>query len=286
MLTATDLRKRYRGVPALDGFSLTIAPGEICGLIGHNGAGKTTFVEVATGLTKPDSGTITVAGLPPERARHRFRLAPQEQALYLSVSVRQNLRLFGGLAGLRGRTLREAIAETAESLCLTEVLDRPVGLLSGGQRRRAQAATALLRPGGGAGPVGEAPLLLLDEPTAGADPDTRQALLELVKARAAAGAAICYTTHYLPELAGLEASLAVCANGRVIARGSQETLLAGLPGRLELSYADREPERITTTDPTAELARRLTQGALPIAIDIHAPSLDDLYHTLTAATDA
>jgi ABC-2 type transport system ATP-binding protein len=274
MLVATELVKRYGRVTALDGFSLTVEPAEICGLIGHNGAGKTTFVEVATGLTRPDSGSVTIAGRPPGRARHLFGLAPQEIALYLSVSLRQNLRLFGGLAGLRGRALRCAITETAEALRLVDVLDRPVGLLSGGQRRRAQAATALVhRP----------PLLLLDEPTAGADPDTRRALLDLVKRRARDGAAVCYTTHYLPELVQLDASLAICAAGRVIARGSQQTLLARLPGRLELAYPDGTTELITTTNPPAELAHLLAKGARPATIDIQAASLDDLYHSLAAA---
>lgn len=273
MLVAAGLVKRYGHLRALDGFNLTVEAGEICGLIGHNGAGKTTFVEVATGLVRPDSGTVTIAGRPPARARHLFGLAPQELSLYLSVSLRENLRLFGGLAGLRGRVLRAAITETAEALRLSDVLDRPVGLLSGGQRRRAQAATALVhRP----------PLLLLDEPTAGADPDTRLALLDLVKRRAQDGTAVCYATHYLPELVELGASLAICAAGRVIARGSQQALLAGLPGRLELAYPDGTAEQITTTDPPAELARLLAQGARPASIGIHSASLDDLYHSLAA----
>ncbi|MBV1850271.1 ABC transporter ATP-binding protein [Catellatospora tritici] len=218
MLTAYDLRKRYGASTALDGFDLTVAPGEICGLIGHNGAGKSTFVEIVTGLTRPDSGTVTIGGQPPARARHLVGVAPQEIALYVSVTVERNLRLFGGLAGLRGPSLRTAIDDTAAALGLSDVLRRPVGLLSGGQRRRTQAAAAMLhRP----------PLLLLDEPTTGADPLTRAALLTLVRDHAAAGAAVVYTTHYLPELVDLRATLAVAARGRVIARGGQDELLAG-----------------------------------------------------------
>ena len=271
MLVATNLVKRYGVVQALGGFDLTVARGEICGLIGHNGAGKTTFVEVATGLVRPDAGRVSIGGRPPSRARHLYGLAPQELALYLSASVRQNLALFGGLAGLRRRALRDAITDTAAALQLTDVLDRPVGLLSGGQRRRAQAATALVhRP----------PLLLLDEPTVGADPETRQALLELITCRAAEGAAVCYTTHYLPELVDLGASLAICSAGRVVARGSQEQLLAGLPGHLDLMYASGRTEHIATPDPAAELARLLERGARPTSINIRTASLDDLYHSL------
>jgi ABC-2 type transport system ATP-binding protein len=271
MLATDGLVKRYGDRRALDGFSLTVEPGEICGLIGHNGAGKTTFVEVVTGLLRPDAGTVTIAGLPPARALHLVGVAPQEMALYLSASVRQNLWLFGGLAGLRGRALREAIEQTAAQLHLAEVLDRPVGLLSGGQRRRAQAATALLhRP----------QLLLLDEPTVGADPETRAALLQLIKQIAATGAAVCYTTHYLPELVELGATLALCSVGRVIARGDQHQLLAGLPGHLDVTHMDGHVEQITTPEPTAALARLLAEGIRPAAVDIRSATLDDLYLSL------
>jgi ABC-2 type transport system ATP-binding protein len=271
MLSANGLVKRYGDRRALDGFTLSIAPGEICGLIGHNGAGKTTFVEVVTGLIRPDEGTVVIDGRPADRARDRIGLAPQEMALYLSASLRQNLRLFGGLAGLRGSSLRQAITETAERLLLTDCLDRPIGLLSGGQRRRAQAATALLH---------KPPLLLLDEPTVGADPQTRAALLDLIKQLASEGTAVCYTTHYLPELVDLGATLALCAAGRVIARGDQESLLAGLPGHLDVTRADGRVEQITTPDPAATLALMLADGVRPSAVDIRPATLDDLYHSL------
>jgi ABC-2 type transport system ATP-binding protein len=204
MLVARGLVKSYGGRAALAGFDLEVRAGEIAGLVGHNGAGKTTFIEVVTGLVRPDGGQVSVGGIDarrdPRGARRLLGAAPQEQALYVSATVRDNLRLFGALAGLRRAGLRRAIDDVASELLLTGVLDQRAGLLSGGQRRRTQAAAALL---------GAPPLLLLDEPTAGADPDTRAALLAAVRARAAAGAAVLYTTHYLPELADLGATLAV-----------------------------------------------------------------------------
>jgi len=294
MLEASGLVKRYGGTAALDGFDLTVEPGEIAGLIGHNGAGKTTFVEVVTGLVRPEAGRVRIGGLDALRDRRAARrltgVAPQEQALYLSATVRDNLRLFGALAGRRGAALHRAISATAEELRLEEVLGQRAGLLSGGQRRRAQAATAL---------VSGAPLLLLDEPTAGADPDTRAALLAAVRARAAAGAAVLYTTHYLPELADLGATLAVARRGQVIARGSQESLTRGLPGELRLrlgpAAAGRELPaglaaraqlagdelRITSTSPPADLAAVLAAGFAPAWIDICKPDLDDLYASLS-----
>jgi ABC-2 type transport system ATP-binding protein len=275
MLDAVGMTKHYGGTTALDGFGLAIQPGEIVGLVGHNGAGKTTFVEIVAGLTRPDAGRVLVGGVDvatrPARVRSWIGLAPQEIGLYLSLTVRENLRLFGGLAGQHGLSLRAAIAETSESLGLDDVLDRRVGLLSGGQRRRTQAATALIhRPR----------LLLLDEPTAGADPGTRQSLLALVRERADAGAAVCYTTHYLPELSELAASIAVVSHGRVIARGTQDDLLAEIPAELRVTLSDGRQHVVRTTDPSGCLAGLLAEGHRLRAVDIHRPSLDDLFHAL------
>ena len=221
MLIAEGLVKRYGRRQALAGFDLTVAPGEITGLIGPNGAGKTTFVEIVTGLVRPDAGQVLVGGRNALRSRAVRRLigvAPQELALYQTVTVRENLQLFGGLAGLRGRGLDAAISRVLDELALGSVAGRQTGALSGGQRRRVQAATAM---------VGSPPLLLLDEPTAGADPETRSALLAAVRARAAAGTAVLYTTHYLPELTELDATLALAREGVVIARGTREELTGG-----------------------------------------------------------
>jgi ABC-2 type transport system ATP-binding protein len=212
-LVAEGLVKTYRGVRALDGFTLTVAPGEITGLVGRNGAGKTTFVEVVTGLVRPQAGRIRVCGIDPlansRAARTLMGVCPQETALYPAATVAEHLRLFGALAGLRRAALRRAIDDIAARMELTGVLGRPTGLLSGGQRKRAQAATAL---------IAERPLLLLDEPTVGADPESRTRLLAVVKDRAAAGAAVVYTTHYLPELTELGATVAVADRGRIISR--------------------------------------------------------------------
>jgi ABC-2 type transport system ATP-binding protein len=288
VLAVTGLVKAYGARRALDGFDLTVQPGEIVGLVGRNGAGKTTFVEVVSGLVRPDAGRVRIAGLDGLRdsraARRLIGVAPQEQALYLPATVREHLRLFGALAGLRANRLRAAIDTTAEELQLTDVLDRPVGLLSGGQRRRAQAACALLP---------SPAVLLLDEPTVGADPTTRAALLAAVSARAARGAAIVYTMHYLPELADLAATLAVADAGRVIARGNQAELLAGLPTEVRIGFVGGVPahlaERgrviadvlhVNSFDPAETLATLLSAGHQPASVDIIRPGLDDLYRAI------
>jgi ABC-2 type transport system ATP-binding protein len=219
VLEATGLVKTYGRQRALDGFTLHVAAGEIAGLVGRNGAGKTTFVEVVAGLVSPDRGRVRVRGVDalahPRAARALTGVCPQEAALYPAETVAEHLRLFGALAGLRGAALRRAVDDIAERMDLACVADKSAGLLSGGQRKRTQAATAL---------IAERPLLLLDEPTVGADPATRARLLAVVADRAAAGAAVVYATHYLPELAELGATVAVAQAGRIVARDTRGEL--------------------------------------------------------------
>ncbi|GAA0440453.1 daunorubicin resistance protein DrrA family ABC transporter ATP-binding protein [Acrocarpospora corrugata] len=277
MLQAIDLVKRYGSVLALDGFSLSVAAGEIVGLVGHNGAGKTTFVEIVSYLIRPDSGHVTIDGRPPSANKGKVGIAPQHIALYPSITVREHLVLFGKLAGLRRAALDSAIEELTVALRLGAFIDRREAGLSGGQQRRVQAATALInRPG----------LLLLDEPTAGADLETREAMLDVVKQRAGDGAAIVYTTHYLPELVELQATIAVARSGRIIARGTYEELVDGLPGEVRLIHDNEEEVRVSTTQPAATLIDLLSRAERPIStIEVHNPSLDDLYRSL-AVSDA
>jgi ABC-2 type transport system ATP-binding protein len=297
MLVAEDLQRRFGSIVALSGFSLTVGPGEVVGLVGENGAGKTTFARAVVGLVCLDAGTVRVAGADvasdPRVARASVGWAPQELALYPTITARDNLLVFGGLSGLGRREAIRRASELGVALALTEVLDRPVGTLSGGQQRRVQAASAMMhRPA----------VLLLDEPTVGADPITRRAVLSTVRAIADEGCAVIYTTHYLPELETLDASIAVVKNGRVIARGSRADLLASVPGHALLRYAGAPPPlapsaggacavrvegsdvTITATDPAAYVAALLASHADDVdrlrAIELSPPTLDDLYRHL------
>ena len=238
VLAVEGLGKAYGATVALGGVDLEVGEGAIVGLLGRNGAGKTTLVSIVAGLRRPDRGRVRVGGIDvvasPGRAQRLIGLAPQETGLYLPLSVRDNLRVFGGLAGLRRRALRARIDEVAEALGLTALLDRTTSQLSGGERRRAHAAIALLhRPA----------LVLLDEPTAGADVETRSRLLALVRRLADEdGAAVLYSTHYLPEIAELGASVAIIDRGRIAARGELEALVAAHgESALELTFAGPVP---------------------------------------------
>jgi len=218
LLEACDLVKRYGPVNALDGFSLRVAAGEIVGLVGHNGAGKTTFVEIVSSLIRPDSGTVTIDGKSPSAARGQVGVTPQHLGLYPSITVREHLQLFGRLAGLRRTALTAAIDDLAVALRLTEIMGRKTGVLSGGQQRRTQAATALIhRP----------PLLLLDEPTAGLDPESADGFCDLLRGlHRELGLTVVMITHDLDTLFDLSSRIAVLADQKVIVSGTTRDVIA------------------------------------------------------------
>ena len=299
VLEVRELRKSYGDAAVLRGVDLEVRSGEIVSLLGPNGAGKSTFVSIVAGLRRADSGSVTIAGFDafthPRAARRMTGLAPQDLALYPVLSARHNLRLFGELAGLRGRELGTRIGEVARALRIEPLLNRPVGQLSGGQKRRVHTAMALLhRPR----------LLLLDEATAGADVETRTYLLDVVRELAADGSAVIYSTHYLEEVEMLGASVVLLEAGTVIARGSVRELVAGHstpavefrfagPAPLVVAETGREGFaechgellRIATPDPAATIAATipaLGEDARRLrGVEIVQASLETVYLALT-----
>jgi ABC-2 type transport system ATP-binding protein len=298
MLDVQGLSKAYGSRQALDSVNMEVAAGEIMALLGRNGAGKTTLVSIVAGLRRADAGRVVIGGIDamaePRRAQAKLGLAPQDTGVYPTLSCRDNLRLFMGLAGRSRRQARVAIGELAESLGLTELLDRRAKELSGGERRRLHTAIAL---------VARPALVLLDEPTVGADVQTRAQLLAVVRNLARDGAAVVYSTHYFPEVAELEASVAILERGRVLARGSINQVIAEhAVGAVELEFAGPAPElarlapagsvttsgshvQITTNDPTAVTASILA-GLDSDAVDLRGltvsqPSLETAFLKLT-----
>jgi len=237
---ALELRgvvKRYRGADraALDGIDLDVEEGGVLALLGPNGAGKSTLVTLVAGLLRPDEGTIRVLGGDPTarggRLRRQVGVAPQEIGVYPQLTVHANLRSFAELYGLRPRAARARATELLEPFALQELANRPAGRLSGGEQRRLHAAIAL---------VNRPRLVVFDEPTAGADPSTREHILQAVRDLAQDGTAVVYTTHYLPEVERLDAQIALLEHGRVIARGALGELVSrhapGGGGSLESVY--------------------------------------------------
>jgi ABC-2 type transport system ATP-binding protein len=295
VLYVTGVKKSYGDHAVLKGIDLEVQPGEIVGLLGPNGAGKTTLVSIIAGIRGADAGSVEVAGIDvlqnPGEARRFLGLAPQDLGIYPTLSVYRNLRFFGELAGLSGAELTARVQEVGDALSLSPIFEQSAGRLSGGQKRRLHTGMAMLhRP----------PLLILDEPTVGADIRTRQEILDLVKRLAAEGRAVCYSTHYLPEIEELGASVAMLEGGQIIARGSIAELIAKYStSGVELRFNGPAPEvrfdgevtledsilRVESEAPdeaaAALLARLGPHAARLAAVEIIRPSLDSVYLALT-----
>lgn len=232
MLEVFDVAKRYGEVTALDFVSLTVAAGEVVALLGPNGSGKTTLMSVLVGLTMPDEGLLGLDGeyLPHQRNRSMraaFGFAPQEIALYQDLTARQNLRFFSRINISAGARDEGSLARAVRVFGLDNFLDRKVSALSGGQKRRVHAAVAVL---------GSPRIVLLDEPSAGMDAESRETLLAGVRELAADGLAVIYSTHYLAEVESLDPRLLILVDGTVAADGTTAALLAGGRAKVRVEF--------------------------------------------------
>ena len=275
MLVLAGVRKRYGTRTAVDGLSLAVRRGEIFGLLGPNGAGKTTTVGLAIGLLVPDEGTVDVAGLGSPRdpaVRARIGLAPQALALYDALTGQENVAFFGSVYGLSGARLAERVAAAIEFVGLTDRRRDRVATYSGGMKRRLNLAVAL---------VHDPELLLLDEPTVGVDPQSRNLIFENVRHLREAGKTIVYTTHYMEEAERLCDRVGIVDNGRLLALGTVPELVAAHGGRPEL-VADTggEEVRVETDDPLGEL-NRLAAARPVAAFRVERANLEQVFLHLT-----
>lgn len=227
ILQVRGLVKIYPGAttPAVDGLDFSVREGEIFGLLGPNGAGKTTVISIVCTLLRPTSGRVTLCSvdtqIDPAGARSLFGLAPQEIALYPTLTARENLRYFGSLYGLSGSALRRRIDESLDRVGLSESGDQRIDAFSGGMKRRANLAAAILHT---------PRVLLLDEPTVGIDAQSRNLILVNLKSLRENGATIVYTTHYMEEAESLCDRVAILDMGRIIADGSPRELIGRMDG--------------------------------------------------------
>lgn len=229
MIRARDLRKAYAKIQAVDGVSLELVAGETFGLLGPNGAGKTTTIHMLIGALRPDDGEVTINGsTDPMRAdvRRHIGVAPQVDALYDELSAAENLFFFGRLYGLHGVRLKERVSWCLDLAGLTARAGDRVKTYSGGMKRRLNLACAL---------VHDPPVLLLDEPTAGVDPQSRNHLLDAIEGFARAGRTILYTTHYMEEAERLCDRVAIMDQGKILALDTVDELVRthGGPAMLE-----------------------------------------------------
>lgn len=221
ILRCSGLRKSYGSRLAVDGVSFHISAGEIYGLLGPNGAGKTTTISMICGLLARDAGEVFVDGRPlttkSVNAKGAIGFVPQELALYPDMTARENLSFFGRLYGVHGRELEQRIEEILELIELTERKDDRVEDYSGGMRRRLNI---------GIGLINRPRLLVLDEPTVGVDPQSRNAILTSVAGLAERGAAVLYTTHYMEEAEKLCQRVGIIDAGEIKAEGTRRELVA------------------------------------------------------------
>lgn len=214
-----NLVKRYKDYIAVDNLSLSIKEGEIFGLVGPNGAGKTTTINTILGLSKKDSGEVKIFGKSMDKAEAEIKknigIVPQSISLFNDLTAYENVAFFGRLYGLRGALLKESVEEALE---FTSLLDRKKdypGKYSGGMQRRLNIACAI---------VHKPKLIIMDEPTVGIDPQSRNHILNSVRKLNESGSTVIYTSHYMEEIEELCTNITIMDHGKIIATGSKEDL--------------------------------------------------------------
>lgn len=274
ILQAQGLVKRFGHLTAVDGVSFSIAQGDTFGLLGPNGAGKTTTISMIAGLLEPDSGTVSVAGQristrsPDGKAQ--IGLVPQELAIYPDLTAIENLAFFGRLYEMGGEELQGRIDEVLGVIGLSDRRDDLTREFSGGMKRRLNIGIGMLH---------QPKLLILDEPTVGVDPQSRNAILESVEQLSRGGLAVLYTTHYMEEAERLCDRVAIIDEGVIRAEGTRRELvsLVGERDRVsitasgDLEAAARSVEEIDGVTGASSSDHRidiLAQDASPILPEI------------------
>jgi ABC-2 type transport system ATP-binding protein len=238
VLEIRNVRKTFGSLVAVDDVSFTVEPGRLTGLLGPNGAGKTTTVSMIAGLTRPERGNVFVNGEPlsgdTDPKKKKIGLVPQDLALYDELSARENLRFFGGLHNLSGSALETAMTSALTLVGLADRARDRVKTFSGGMKRRLNLAAGLLH---------DPDILLLDEPTVGVDPQSRNAIFDNLEALKRRGKALLYTTHYMEEAERLADRIVVIDGGKVIANDT----LAGLHARMPAGAGTASLESVFLT---------------------------------------
>jgi ABC-2 type transport system ATP-binding protein len=231
-IEVAGLTKSFGETRAVQETSFSVAPGEIFSLLGPNGAGKTTTISMLAGLLRPDAGEAFLMGhsvqKEPALARAALGVVPQDVALYMDLTARENLVFWGKMFGLRGKPLNARVDEVLETTGLAERQKGRLGTYSGGMKRRVNIGVALLH---------KPPVVIMDEPTVGIDPQSRRHILDAVKKLNCEGMTVLYTTHYMEEAQELSDRIAIMDRGKIIASGTHAELvrLVGEETRIDLA---------------------------------------------------
>ncbi|MEK5134923.1 ABC transporter ATP-binding protein [Bacillus sp. FSL W8-0645] len=284
MLNVHNIKKYYKDKQVLKGITFHLKKGESFGLLGPNGAGKSTLIGILTGLIHATSGTITIEGIDlkkeTKKAQQMIGIVPQEIALYLQLTAKENLMFWGKMYGLKGKELKSRVQETLELIGLKDRANDQVKVFSGGMKRRVNIGCAILH---------QPKLLIMDEPTVGIDPQSRNHILETVKTLNGEGMTIIYTSHYMEEVEFLCERMAIMDHGSIIALGDQHELseLVGNQREIVLTIKyehgqndiDRVRQFIHEVDPLKEI---VVQGNQMKIFDQHPQQL--LSHLIQGVT--
>ncbi len=297
MIAVEGLCKRFGDIVAVDDVRFEVRRGETFGLLGPNGAGKTTTINILCGLLRPDGGTVSLNGkADPMRpdVRASLGVAPQSLALYEELTARGNLEFFGRINGLTGSRLREQVAACLDIAGLTERGKGKVATFSGGMKRRLNLVCALLH---------EPMILLLDEPTVGVDPQSRNLIFDTIERLKSEGRTIIYTTHYMEEAQRLCDRVAIIDHGKMLAMDTVASLITqhGGPSHIEAELerpADKPEEmagrigvdslewhgdtvRFQTAEPMQSLAALNQCGVAFKTLKVETANLEDVFLNLT-----
>lgn len=301
LLAARHLRKSYDGHLAVADVSFELGPGEVLGLLGPNGAGKSTTMLMLAGLLRPDAGEVFIDGEPLRTGSRAYKyqlgVTPQDLAIYPELSALENLRFFGKLYGLTGKSLSQRCDEVLQRIGLADRAHEPCRNYSGGMKRRLNFGISILhRPS----------ILILDEPTVGVDPQSRAHLLDCVQQLTSEGVGVIYASHYMEEVQAICRRVAIIDHGKMLAYDTVSNLLAQMPSGLclvvndltrlngqlaGLATADEsegQPRIVLSGEPD-DVSRRLplvldrlrSSGVTLERIESHQPNLEHLFLQLT-----
>lgn len=268
MLQVQGLFKSFGARCAVDGVSFSVQQGQTLGLIGPNGAGKSTTVGMVCGLLTPDRGTVLLDGQPmgpgATAVKQKLGLVPQDLALFDDLSALENLRIFGALYGLKGRLLKDRCEEALALVSLSDrARDKPL-TFSGGMKRRLNIAAAMLH---------KPPLLILDEPTVGVDPQSRNAIFESLETLKRQGHSLIYTSHYMEEVERLADHIVIIDHGKVIADESPAALYQRLPAKaaLQVELHQAPSDAVMAGLPTLAGVTRVVAQDRHLAVALESP---------------